>query len=253
MKTVRIKNITIGEGRPKICVPIVSPIKEKIIQQASLLASHTADLVEWRADWYQDVDDIEKTLDTLREVSYALEDIPLLFTFRTKKEGGKRELSADLYEKLNLAVIASGNADLIDVELFTGDAIVKNLVKTAHANNVKVIASSHDFEKTPPQEEIISRLRTMQNLGADLPKIAVMPNSKQDVLTLLSATLEMNEHYADRPIITMSMSGTGLISRLAGECFGSALTFGAVGRVSAPGQIQSSDLKQVLEIIHYSL
>mgnify|MGYP000529625487 CR=1 FL=1 len=84
----------------------------------------------------------------------------------------------------------------------------------------------------------------MQELGADIPKIAVMPTCKQDVITLLSATLEMSEKYADRPIITMSMAGTGVISRLTGETFGSALTFGAASKASAPGQIGVNELSR---------
>ena len=63
----------------------------------------------------------------------------------------------------------------------------------------------------------------------------------------------MSEQYADRPIITMSMAGTGVVSRLTGETFGSALTFGAASKVSAPGQIGVHELKQVLDIIHKSL
>ena len=60
------------------------------------------------------------------------------------------------------------------------------------------------------------------------------------------------ETYADRPIITMSMSGTGVISRLTGEFFGSALTFGAAAKASAPGQIPVSELETVLSVIHKS-
>ncbi|MCD8369221.1 MAG: type I 3-dehydroquinate dehydratase, partial [Clostridiales bacterium] len=67
------------------------------------------------------------------------------------------------------------------------------------------------------------------------------------------ATREMSEEYADRPIITMSMSGTGLVSRLCGEVFGSALTFGAVGKTSAPGQIDASELHTILTTIHRNL
>jgi 3-dehydroquinate dehydratase (EC 4.2.1.10) len=115
---------------------------------------------------------------------------------------------------------------------------------------VKVIMSSHDFHNTPPAEEIVRRLRKMQQLGADIPKIALMPQNKTDVLTLLTATLEMHEHYADRPLITMSMAKTGVISRLAGEVFGSAATFGAVKKASAPGQISVSDLRIALTILH---
>ena len=81
----------------------------------------------------------------------------------------------------------------------------------------------------------------------------LMPQSKLDVLTLLSATEEMNRLYADRPIITMSMAGTGVISRLCGEVFGSALTFGAAGKASAPGQMGVNDLNTVLNLLHKSL
>ena len=80
-----------------------------------------------------------------------------------------------------------------------------------------------------------------------------MPKSKRDVLVLLSATEEMATDYADRPIITMSMAGTGLISRLSGEVFGSAATFGAVGKASAPGQMNARDLETILTLLHESM
>lgn len=51
----------------------------------------------------------------------------------------------------------------------------------------------------------------------------------------------------------MSMAGTGLISRLCGEVFGSAATFGAVGKVSAPGQMNAKDLDTVLKLIDASM
>ena len=115
------------------------------------------------------------------------------------------------------------------------------------------MASNHDFFKTPDKDDIVGRLRKMQDLGADIPKIAVMPQNKKDVLTLLAATEEMASEYADRPIITMSMAGTGLISRLCGEVFGSALTFGAAKKASAPGQMGVNDLSTVLELLHNAL
>ena len=113
--------------------------------------------------------------------------------------------------------------------------------------------NNHDFDKTPDKDEIISRLIKMQKLGADIPKIAVMPTCKKDVITLLAATEEMTTSHVDTPIITMSMGGTGLISRLCGEAFGSAVTFGAVGKVSAPGQMKASDLGDILRMIHKAM
>ena len=139
------------------------------------------------------------------------------------------------------------------MEAFTGDSYVKEIIEAAHEAGVAVVASNHDFDKTPDKDDIVGRLRKMQELDADIPKIAVMPQNKKDVLTLLAATEEMVSEYADRPIITMSMAGTGIVSRMCGEVFGSALTFGAVGKVSAPGQIDVEELRTVLGIIHKSL
>ena len=253
MKTVQVRNITIGEGRPKICVPIVGQTKADILLEAGTFASIPVDVVEWRVDWFEDVFDTDKVLDVAKDLQTVLKDTPILFTFRTAKEGGEKAISNETYKALNMAVAKSGYVDLIDVEAFTGEEIVKSMIQEAHSYGVKVIASNHDFDATPEKDEIVRRLRMMQDYGADIPKMAVMPRNKQDVLTLLSATLEMSEQFADRPIITMSMTGTGVVSRLAGETFGSALTFGAATKASAPGQINVSELEQVLDIIHKSL
>lgn len=89
----------------------------------------------------------------------------------------------------------------------------------------------------------------MEEAGADIAKIAVMPESTEDVLTLLSATCKAKKELTC-PVITMSMAGTGLISRLSGEVFGSCLTFGSAGNISAPGQIDALKLRSVLHILH---
>ena len=253
MNTVKVRNIEIGAGIPKICVPIVGVTREEILAAAENIKSTKADVVEWRVDWYEDIFDFAKTEATMKALREALGEMPILFTFRTSKEGGEKAIETEAYVELNQNAAKTGLIDLVDVEAFTGDEAVKAVVETAHANGVKVIASNHDFHKTPAKEEIVSRLRKMQELGADIPKIAVMPQNKKDVLTLLAATEEMANEYADRPIITMSMSGTGVISRLCGEVFGSALTFGAVGKVSAPGQMGIEDLTTVLGLLHKSL
>lgn len=253
MKTVKVRNVEIGSGIPKICVPIVGITKEDIIAEAKSLDNLPVDVVEWRVDWFESVFDFGKVEDTLKELRAALGDLPLLMTFRTSKEGGEKAIEADAYAELNIKAAETGYVDLVDVEVFTGDDIVKKIIIGAHKAGVRVVASNHDFDKTPDKDDIVSRLRKMQDLDADIPKIAVMPTSKKDVLTLLAATEEMYREYADRPIITMSMAGTGVISRLCGEVFGSALTFGAAKKASAPGQMGVNDLSTVLTLLHNAL
>lgn len=247
---VVVRNIEIGSGMPKVCVPIVEETREDILSTAKAICSTEADLVEWRADWYEDVSafsEVIKTADMLRSI---LGETPLLFTFRSAREGGEKELSLESYAALLENVAKTGFVDLIDVEVFSGDDAVKNIIQTAHAHGVKVIASNHDFEGTPAREELVARLCKMQDLGADILKIAVMPQTRSDVLTLLSVTEEMSSLHTSRPVITMSMGRTGTLSRLCGEVFGSAVTFASFGKVSAPGQIAIEDLKAGLRLLH---
>lgn len=253
MNTVKIRNLELGAGIPAVCIPNVGQTKEEIVSLTKQYKTMHMDLMEWRADWFEGVEDIEKVKEVLAKVREVLGDTPLLFTFRTKKEGGVHEMDTEAYVSLNKSVAATGMADLIDVEIFTGDEIVTDLIAFIHENQTKVVASNHDFGKTPAQSDIVYRLRKMQDMNADIPKIAVMPQSKKDVLTLLAATEEMASGYADRPIITMSMSGMGSISRLACEVFGSCLTFGSGSMASAPGQIGAEELYGVLQSVHNAL
>lgn len=252
-RTVSVKDVIIGEGIPKICVPLIGATLAELKEEAKAVKELKPDVVEWRTDFFVEVEDVEAVNSALNEIHSIIPDLPLIFTFRSHKEGGEKQISTEYYITLNKAAAESGLVDIIDVELFNDEKDVKELVEAAHVHNVSVIISNHDFNGTPSKEEIISRLRKAQELGGDLPKIAVMPKDAGDVLTLLEATHLMKEKYADRPIITMSMAGAGVISRLAGEIFGSALTFGAAHKPSAPGQVAVVELQNVLSLLHRSL
>lgn len=249
MNPVVIRDLKIGEGMPKICVPIVGIKKCDILEAARELRDVSADIVEWRADWFESVFEIESIESILIELRKLLGDMPILFTFRTKKEGGEREISYEKYAELLIKVASTKQVDLIDVEAFVSEHVAE-LIDEIKNHGVKVVGSNHDFEKTPNREEIVRRLCDMQTMGADLLKIAVMPHNEADVLTLLQATHEMFCKHARQPIITMSMSEQGVVSRVAGEMFGSSVTFGTVQKASAPGQLPVEELKQILEILH---
>ena len=160
MNTVKVRDIEIGAGAPKIIVPIVGVTKNDIIEEAKTFHSIPVDVVEWRVDWFDDVFATEKVLETAKELQEVLKDIPVLLTFRTSKEGGEKEISVNDYAALNIAAAQSGYVDLIDVEAFTGDEVVKTIINAAHEAGVKVIASNHDFFKTPEKEDLPDRHST---------------------------------------------------------------------------------------------
>ena len=111
-----------------------------------------------------------------------------------------------------------------------------------------VVASSHFFDRTPGRPELVSVFEELRDTGAEILKVAVMPESREDVLELLSVTLEMDRRLPN-PLISMSMGSLGGISRASGRLTGSALTFGAAGNVSAPGQLPVAELRRMLELL----
>lgn len=251
MNPICVRNLMIGEGKPKICVPIVGKTEEEILKAAEAVCCSPAQLAEWRADWFEFVFDDRAVKSVLEKIREILGDMPILFTFRSKKEGGETEITYERYRELLVEIAATQLADMIDVEVFMSDSTA-DLMTELHKAGAVVVGSNHDFSGTPEKDEIVRRLCEMQEKGADIPKIAVMPQLKIDVMTLLAATLEMASQYAIGPIVTMSMSALGVSSRMCGEFFGSAITFATAGQASAPGQMEAEELQKILDLLHQS-
>lgn len=139
MDTVYIRKLAIGEGRPKICVPICGKSREEILREAENMRKLPADLIEWRADWYDDVFDGEALRETLEALRRRLGDKPLLFTFRSIQEGGEKPIPPEQYLEIGQAVCGSGQADALDVELFMDGKVTKALIEAAHRQGLTVM------------------------------------------------------------------------------------------------------------------
>lgn len=249
-KGIVINNMRIAGGMPKICTPLTGTNEEDLLKECILIRESAADFVEWRVDFFRNADDINAVLKTLPKLRKALGELPLLFSFRTKGEGGEKEISQQDYLVLNKAAAASGYVDLIDIELFIGNEIVLELIEAAKTNQVFTIISNHDFHKTPEKEKMILIMEEALKLGADLPKLAVMPRTEEDVLTVCAVNLQLKRKYPAQPFIMIAMGRLGMISRFSGELFGSAVTFASANKASAPGQISVAKLKGILQLIH---
>ena len=250
MSCVNVRGCPIGEGRPKTILPIVEGTEAAILEKAAQFSTLQADCVEWRVDHFDDARTPGAVARCLAKLRVILKDKLLLVTFRTQAEGGQVALSPAEYRQFLELVLDTDCADLLDIEFFTAGADLPLLVEQAHTAGVPVVCSSHDFHKTPPRAELVHRMVAMQQAGADLPKLAVMPQSRTDVLELLAATAEMADLHPETPVITMSMGALGAVSRLAGEAFGSAMTFANPGQASAPGQVSLNIVNEVLDALH---
>jgi len=241
MKSSRFAALGFGQGLPKICIPItakdIAGLTDRLLRDSAL----PGDLFEWRLDHY--TGDLALGLSMYRQTTRQ----PLLCTLRTRGQGGEADLDPQEYAQRVSRLIELGEQfELIDIELCAGDRIVEGLIKAAHEKGLGAVVSQHSFTDTPSRQEMLDALRHMRGLGADLPKLAVMPATPLDVFDLMSASWEAS---LDGPVVTMSMGPLGQISRAAGSYTGSCMTFGAGTEASAPGQLDARDLKRALTIL----
>lgn len=251
MEKLIIKNKVIGEGRPLVCVPVMERESTAIIKEITFLSQSNADMIEWRLDVFEAFDDCNAVREVLDAVAPVLHDKIFLYTFRSKPQGGEAEIDTETLENLHELAAESGCVDLVDLEYFEEEK-PERVIRQLQKSGVRVITSHHDFHETPKPEVMKLLLERMREGGADIVKLAVMPQNTKDVLNLLEVTAEFHEKNPDTPVVTMSMGKIGNISRLCGETFGSCVTFGAHEKPSAPGQYEMNQLMNILTAIHES-
>ncbi|WP_081405292.1 type I 3-dehydroquinate dehydratase [Acinetobacter sp. 742879] len=233
----------------KTIVPITAKTKEQALAQAQIIANTAdADLAEFRIDLLSFASDTKQVIVLGHELKKILGNKPMIATIRTNNEGGQLEISDVDYGKTYQAYLKNPFMDWLDVEMFRDQKVVSEIVQKAHQKKVLIVMSNHDFQKTPSQDEIEKRLLKQDQMGADILKIAVMPKSKQDVFTLMNATLKVSQQTT-KPLLTMSMGQLGTISRVATANMGGSYSFGMIGQASAPGQIDVTKLKQILQTV----
>ncbi len=252
MKPVYVKNAVIGEGMPSIVVPVALGAEQDVRRRIHLAKEAGAELVELRGDALPlGEETVPELLALLRAAAEEAGELPLLFTLRTKAEGGSFGGDDALYSLICAAVIRSGLADLVDLEYRREGAAA--LGALARRCGVKSVFSSHHFEGTPGQEEIMGSLLEMAGMGADVAKAACMPASFGDCVTVLAAGAEA-KRTLPIPAILISMGKEGTLSRISGEAFGSAATFACLpGQESAPGQLEIHELREHLLAMHARL
>lgn len=233
---------------PYICTPLTGKNKEEIMDEIDLVLPEKPDMLEWRADFLHKLDDLPYVFSVLEGIAEK-SDLPLLFTIRSIHEGGQQiSLSEEQKMKLISEVCKNDAISLIDYEVSSDSANIKELRRVSQKHGKQLILSYHNFNCTPSEEEIMKKLFLAEFYGADIAKAAVMPKTEGDVLRLLQLTNNAGKAL-DIPLITMSMGSLGAISRIIGWSYGSILTFGSGVKESAPGQIPVRRLRQLIAML----
>ncbi|MDP1901766.1 MAG: type I 3-dehydroquinate dehydratase [Rubrivivax sp.] len=249
-RRIELHGQPIGTGAfPSIIVPLVGRTVAEVRAELAAIVPKQPDLLEWRIDGFEGIADTALMVDMAREIKRAARHLPLLLTRRHTREGGQAIALAEpdvvaLYARL----CEAGCVDFIDYELSNAREQLAHLRAVSARCGVGMILSYHNFQSTPDFDTLLGTFAEAERLGADIAKVAVMPEAPQDVLTLLGATCKASQTLGI-PLIGISMGGLGAVSRIMGWQFGSAATF-AVGKSgSAPGQLAVEDLRAVLATV----
>lgn len=242
MRRVEVNGLVFGEGEMKICIPVCEKTLDAAVKEIREIKKTKAQMVEWRLDYFE-----ENVAESAKEIFAAAGHMPVLCTFRTKSEGGEKDIDLESYFSM-YADLAECGAKMIDLELNICGAVeayTMQFISYLHSLGVVVVMSHNNFEETPPREEIKQMYELMRLLNADLPKIAVMPKDQRDVMSLFTAMAEVSETCW--PLIGISMGGIGRVSRVRASIFGCAITFATREKTKNPGEIDIETLVRLMQ------
>lgn len=246
-----VRGVTFAASSPAIVVPLTGSDADAVVAEAARAVAAGADCLEWRVDHLHAVPDPDTTAGLVVRLREVAGGRPLLATLRTYAEGGQSPVREDDYLDAVRLLVRTG-VDLVDVEVLRSHA--REAIAAAHAGGVRVVGSRHAFDRTPPEDAIVASLAQAETMGADIAKVAVMPDDILDTLTLLRATARRFAS-ARTPLLTIAMGRHGALSRVIAPAFGSCATFATVpdaagvGRPSAPGQAPLADVRAALDAL----
>lgn len=194
------------------------------LKAAKRLTPKQVDFLEWRADFLG--------------TGIVESKIPWIVTARHPAEGGQNNMSPAARRETLLELLPS--AALLDVEIRSLRGMGEVLTEARKAG-VGVIASFHDFKKTPPASRLEDLVKQACDAGADVLKIATRADSSADVALLLNLL-----ERSPLPLALMGMGRLGMASRVMLAAAGSVLNYGWLHRPNVTGQWSARELRGIL-------
>jgi 3-dehydroquinate dehydratase-1 len=224
---MRIGTVELGK-KPRTVLVLSSP--ERVREDLELARIFRIDLVEARMDLLKD----KKVLDIVSDYGFYS-----ILTVRPTWEGGKFNGTEEERLEVFKSCVKHPGVGAVDVEVRA--EISQEVKKLCKSCSKVLIASYHDFERTPPDEEIEEIFEKCAELG-DIVKIALTPSSYEDVRRFCCLMAKKK-----KPKVFMAMGTYGKITRIAGFVFSSLLTYTFFGKAVAPGQIDAEKTINLLK------
>ncbi len=222
----------------KLVVSIM-PRNIEEVQAIDVTRYEDADIIEWRADFLAK----EAILQVAPAVFEKFAGRELLFTLRTRSEGGEIDLSSEEYVQIIKDVTQLYQPDYVDFEYYTHKDVFDQMLDFPN-----LVLSYHNFQETP--DNMMEILSELTSLTPKVVKISVMAHTEQDVLDLMNYTRGFKTLNPEQDYVTISMGKIGKVSRITSDVTGSSWSFASLDEASAPGQISLSSMKKIREILN---
>nr|WP_320026982.1 type I 3-dehydroquinate dehydratase [uncultured Acetobacterium sp.] len=225
------------------CIPLISANRNELLADVEVGVANGCDFLEWRRDHYKQGDVLTSAdeLDLLTEIKKRMPSQGLIYTYRSHHEGGVFKTPDEVREAAINTAIKSNLVDYVDVELHSESAFLERIKAVLKTSHTQWVVSHHNFKETPTSGEISAIYTAMESAGGDVLKLAVMPNSMDDIRQLICATLNHNGQ-SPKAIIAIAMGESGGITRIAPELCGGSLTYVAGAGKTAPGQLSLEEI-----------
>ena len=200
---------------PLICLTLTGKTLQEDLEILDKYKSYI-DIAELRVDFLQE----EERLLTRRFP--LMTNLPCILTIRRKIDGGRfdeGEANRAILFARALAFAKEEQTKNFAYVDFEEDFRVSSLQEAALAYGQKIIRSVHDMEN--PILNIRNRLSSLQTMSNEIPKIAFMPHSLDDVRVLF----EEAEKLPDTNHILVAMGKFGIPSRILSAKLKSCITY----------------------------
>ena len=198
-----------------------------------------ADIIEWRADFLPK----EAILQVAPAIFEKFAGRELLFTLRTRAEGGEIDLDSAEYVQIIKDVAQLYQPEYIDFEYFAHKDVFEQMLDFPN-----LVLSYHNFQETP--DNMMEILSELTSLTPKVVKVSVMAHTAQDVLDLMNFTRGFKTLNPEQEYVTISMGKVGKVSRITSDVTGSSWSFASLDAASAPGQISLSNMVKIREILN---
>ncbi|HEX5976251.1 MAG TPA: type I 3-dehydroquinate dehydratase [Nitrososphaeraceae archaeon] len=225
----------------RICVSIAAHDLEQLKRQINQAFNYGADYVEIRFD-FLNLSDMDQAMSISNMISKKA-----VYTVRAPDEGG--HFKGSIAQRIAwLKKLAASKPMLLDVELNT---IKYNTCLTDYlkAQNVSLLISWHDFEKTPQDAELKRLLYEMRTYSQNIKMVATAQTTV-DSLRLL----DLYENARELNLIAFAMGDAGVISRVLCVIIGNApFTYASLEKAISPGQLTIKQMRKLYDRINDQL